>query len=166
MAGKRKYDLLTGIDACYRYSLQHTDFTPDEDLYQDIAADYIEKYHNGVDHGKILSSLLHRYKSIYNKQQKNIETIPVECVQLISDYIDTCIMLRDLKTDIYHVLNTLTKRESEILILYYCDLLTLKEIATEYGVTENCIRVIRNKAICKLRHPIRAKQLRHYYYLI
>jgi len=71
-----------------------------------------------------------------------------------------------LSSDINRVLDTLTVREKDILCMFYGigyprDL-TMKEIATHYGLTHEGARRIKEKAIRRLRHISRAKVLRGY----
>ena len=71
-----------------------------------------------------------------------------------------------LHSEIEHVLDTLTPRERRVLQLRF-GLLddnqhTLEEIAKRIGVTRERIRQIEAKALRKLRHPTRSKQLRDY----
>lgn len=64
------------------------------------------------------------------------------------------------------VLATLDSREAEVLSLRYgigySKPKTLEEIGAIYGLTKERIRQIENKALTKLRHPIRANMLKNY----
>ena len=68
-----------------------------------------------------------------------------------------------LKERIYDVLNTLTFREREIIKLRYgiSDgyTYTLEEVGRIFRVTRERVRQIEAKAVRKLRHPVRARQL-------
>ena len=71
-----------------------------------------------------------------------------------------------LKLEIDRALDTLSNREKEIIILYYglgtkCPL-TIEEIADKYKLTKERIRVIKEKAIRRLRQPSRSNSLRSY----
>jgi RNA polymerase primary sigma factor len=63
-------------------------------------------------------------------------------------------------------LNTLSPRERRVVELRFGlegdKLYTLSEIGQELGVTRERIRQIETKALRKLRHPSRAKQLRDF----
>ena len=71
-----------------------------------------------------------------------------------------------LKEELKEVLETLTKREEEVLELRFglydgtCH--TLEEVCKKFGVTRERIRQIEAKALRKLRHPSRAKKLRDF----
>ncbi len=68
-----------------------------------------------------------------------------------------------LKERIYDVLNTLTFREREIIKLRYGIgdgyTYTLEEVGRIFRVTRERVRQIEAKAVRKLRHPVRARQL-------
>ena len=65
------------------------------------------------------------------------------------------------------ILDTLTEREADVLRMrfgmYDGRTHTLEEVGQIFGVTRERIRQIENKAIRKLRHPSRAKQIRDFY---
>jgi RNA polymerase primary sigma factor len=76
-----------------------------------------------------------------------------------SDLID-----ESLKIEIESSLATLTKREAEILRLYFGlgheHPLTLEEIGERFNLTRERIRQIKEKALRRLRHVSRSKALR------
>lgn len=65
------------------------------------------------------------------------------------------------------ILGTLTDREADVLRMrfgmYDGRTHTLEEVGQIFGVTRERIRQIENKAIRKLRHPIRAKKIKDFY---
>jgi len=71
-----------------------------------------------------------------------------------------------LKGQVREVLQTLSPRERKILELRFGLVdhrpRTLEEVGKEFGITRERIRQIEAKALRKLRHPSRAKQLRDY----
>jgi RNA polymerase primary sigma factor len=71
-----------------------------------------------------------------------------------------------VQVEIEKVLNTLTPREADIIRLRYGIGVgyprTLEEVGKIFGVTRERVRQIEAKAIRKLRHPSRSKQLREY----
>lgn len=62
------------------------------------------------------------------------------------------------------VLATLPKRDAEILRMRFgidtIKPMTLEEVGQHYGITRERVRQVENKAIRKLRHPVRAKMLK------
>lgn len=71
-----------------------------------------------------------------------------------------------LQKDIERTLCTLSKRESEVLKLYYGlnndHSYTLEEIGEKFHLTRERVRQIKEKAIRRLRHTSRSKNLRSY----
>ena len=65
------------------------------------------------------------------------------------------------------ILQTLTEREAEVLRMRFGMFdgrtHTLEEVGQIFGVTQERIRQIENKAIRKLRHPSRAKKIKDFY---
>ena len=72
-----------------------------------------------------------------------------------------------LNNQVSEVLDTLKKREADVLRLYYGidhqQRYTLEEIATRYGLTRERIRQIKERAIKRLKHPSRNAVLRQFY---
>lgn len=75
-----------------------------------------------------------------------------------------------LKDKMHEVLATLTERERKVLILRFGLLdgkpKTLEEVGMEFNVTRERIRQIEAKALRKMRHPTRAKQLNAFLNLV
>ncbi|NMB26994.1 MAG: sigma-70 family RNA polymerase sigma factor, partial [Tissierellia bacterium] len=71
-----------------------------------------------------------------------------------------------LKEELLDVLETLTPREQEVLILRFGlrdgRNRTLEEVGKEFDVTRERIRQIEAKALRKLRHPSRSKKLKDF----
>lgn len=71
-----------------------------------------------------------------------------------------------LKEQIGEVLDTLTEREESVLRLRFGlddgRSRTLEEVGKVFGVTRERIRQIEAKALRKLRHPSRSKQLKDF----
>lgn len=69
-----------------------------------------------------------------------------------------------LKIEIENTLATLTKREAEIVRLYFGlgheQPMTLEEIGERFNLTRERIRQIKEKALRRLRHASRSKALR------
>jgi RNA polymerase primary sigma factor len=79
---------------------------------------------------------------------------------------DTDLMSESLRLEIDKVLHTLSSREAKIIKLYFgIDQdrpLTLEEIGDIFQLTRERVRQIKEKALRKLRHKTRCKQLQKY----
>ncbi len=79
---------------------------------------------------------------------------------------DSKLMSESLKSEIERVLSTLNERETEVLKLYFGinkdHALTLEEIGEMFNLTRERVRQIKEKAIRRLRHASRSKNLRSY----
>jgi len=79
---------------------------------------------------------------------------------------DWTLMSESLKNEIERALSTLTEREAEVIKLYFGlnkeHSLTLEEIGEKFNLTRERVRQIKEKAIRRLRHASRSKNLRTY----
>ncbi len=79
---------------------------------------------------------------------------------------DHKLMEDSLKDEIDRALSTLTEREGEVIKLYFGlnseHSLTLEEIGEKFNLTRERVRQIKEKAIRRLRHASRSKNLRAY----
>ncbi len=79
---------------------------------------------------------------------------------------DFGLMTESLKMEIERALSTLTEREAEVIRLYFGlnkeHSLTLEEIGERFNLTRERVRQIKEKAIRRLRHASRSKNLRAY----
>lgn len=79
---------------------------------------------------------------------------------------DFSLMSVSLQREIERALSTLTERESEVIKLYFGlekeHSLTLEEIGEKFNLTRERVRQIKEKAIRRLRHASRSKNLRAY----
>jgi RNA polymerase primary sigma factor len=79
---------------------------------------------------------------------------------------DQTLMSESLKKEIERALSTLTDREAEVIKLYFGlngeHSLTLEEIGEKFNLTRERVRQIKEKAIRRLRHTSRSKNLRAY----
>jgi RNA polymerase primary sigma factor len=79
---------------------------------------------------------------------------------------DYTLMSESLRDEIDRALSTLTQRESEVISLYFGldkeHSLTLEEIGEKFNLTRERVRQIKEKAIRRLRHASRSKNLKAY----
>ncbi len=79
---------------------------------------------------------------------------------------DSALLKISLATEIEKVLSTLTEREAEVISLYFGlnreRALTLEEIGYRFRLTRERVRQIKEKAIRRLRHATRSRNLRSY----
>ncbi len=79
---------------------------------------------------------------------------------------DFTLMSESLKREIERALSTLSEREAEVVKLYFGlnkeHSLTLEEIGEKFNLTRERVRQIKEKAIRRLRHASRSKNLRAY----
>jgi RNA polymerase primary sigma factor len=79
---------------------------------------------------------------------------------------DKSLLSESLKIEVQRALATLTRREAEVVKLYFGlgreHPLTLEEIGERFRLTRERVRQIKEKAIKRLRHASRSKPLRSY----
>ena len=79
---------------------------------------------------------------------------------------DNTLISESLRIELDRALSTLTRREAEVVKLYFgLDLetpLTLEEIGEKFQLTRERVRQIKEKALRRLRHASRSKPLRSY----
>jgi RNA polymerase primary sigma factor len=79
---------------------------------------------------------------------------------------DFTLMSESLRKEIERALSTLSEREAEVIKLYFGlnkeHSLTLEEIGEKFNLTRERVRQIKEKAIRRLRHASRSKNLRTY----
>lgn len=79
---------------------------------------------------------------------------------------DHDLMDESLKAEIERALSTLSEREAEVIKLYFGldkeNSLTLEEIGERFNLTRERVRQIKEKAIRRLRHTSRSKNLKAY----
>ncbi|NOY06324.1 MAG: RNA polymerase sigma factor RpoD/SigA [Chlorobi bacterium] len=79
---------------------------------------------------------------------------------------DSTLIGESLKVEVRRALSTLSEREAEVIRLYFGldrdHSLTLEEIGEKFHLTRERVRQIKEKAIRRLRHATRSKQLRAY----
>ncbi|MCX6151590.1 MAG: sigma-70 family RNA polymerase sigma factor [Ignavibacteriales bacterium] len=79
---------------------------------------------------------------------------------------DFTLMSDSLRSEVERALSTLAEREAEVIKLYFGlykeHALTLEEIGEKFNLTRERVRQIKEKAIRRLRHASRSKNLRTY----
>ena len=79
---------------------------------------------------------------------------------------DQGLMSDSLRKEVQRALSTLTKREGDVITLYFGlngeQELTLEEIGEKFALTRERVRQIKEKAIRRLRHTSRSKALKPY----
>jgi len=79
---------------------------------------------------------------------------------------DEALLDESLRLEIERALDTLSRREAEVINLYFGlnheKALTLEEIGARFNLTRERVRQIKEKAIRRLRHASRSKSLRAY----
>ncbi len=79
---------------------------------------------------------------------------------------DQGLMSDSLRKEVQRALSTLTKREGDVITLYFGlngeHALTLEEIGEKFALTRERVRQIKEKAIRRLRHTSRSKALKPY----
>jgi RNA polymerase primary sigma factor len=79
---------------------------------------------------------------------------------------DHMLVRESLSKEVERALGTLTEREAEVIRLYFGlgreHSLTLEEIGEKFQLTRERVRQIKEKAIRRLRHASRSRQLRAY----
>jgi RNA polymerase primary sigma factor len=79
---------------------------------------------------------------------------------------DNTLMTESLRVEVRRALASLSEREAEVIRLYFGldrdHSLTLEEIGEKFNLTRERVRQIKEKAIRRLRHASRSKQLRSY----
>ena len=101
--------------------------------------------------------------------KEEFETVPLESVYDLADdgpTAEDAVNLSELKTEITKILAELTPREERVLRKRFGIGLdadyTLEEIGKEFSVTRNRIREIEAKALRKLKHASRSRNLRKF----
>ena len=140
----------------------------------------MNKYKNrGIDMGGLSMTDPERYRKINavltdkNKTKEDlldvVETVPLENVHHLADVgptVEDDVNLSELKTEIIKTLVKLTPREERILRkrfgIGWSINYTVAECAAEFRVTTGRIRQIEEKALRKLKHPSRSRNLRKF----
>ena len=100
---------------------------------------------------------------VEEKEESNLLDIVEEKTEKRADQY---LIIESLRKEITRALDTLSKKESDVVKDYFGlnnqASLTLQEIGTKLGLTRERIRQIKEKAICKLQHIFLSKILKSY----
>lgn len=114
---------------------------------------------------KILNLL---YGDLNDKDDKDCDIdveYPMNLIYCIFGYkkeiaINDAKSIKEVETNIEYILDNLMEaKEANVLRMRFRGKLTLEEIAKGFGVSKERIRIIENKALRKMRHPMRAKAI-------
>ena len=104
----------------------------------------------------------------YSKKKALEEDFEKELVPFAEDnkdavyYIDPISYADDLYERLYNILITLTKRETSVLYYRFGENLTLDQTKKIFNVTRERIRQVEAKALRKIRHPCRSRNIRDF----
>lgn len=105
---------------------------------------------------------------LYLKEKAYKEEFEKELVPFAEDnkdavyYIDPISYADDLYERLYNILITLTKRETSVLYYRFGENLTLDQTKKIFNVTRERIRQVEAKALRKIRHPWRSRNIRDF----
>lgn len=107
------------------------------------------------------------YTSLDISISENDETAIGEFIPIEDEkFVESIIIDNELKTELQEVLESLSNREKDIIIMRFGlddgSIKTLEKIGEIFGVTRERIRQIEAKALRKLRHPSRKSRLKVY----
>ena len=138
----------------------------------------MKKYNNwGIDMGGLSMTDPERYRKInYVLNDKGVHTDLLDVVETVSlDYVHDLAdegmspeeetMLSELKSKTTHVLSSLKAREERVLRMRFGIGVkdhTLEEVGNVFNINKEPIRQIEAKALRKLKHPSRSRNLRSF----
>lgn len=108
----------------------------------------------------VSQALKRRAETLVSAEQPPILELP-EYYDPIEDALDECFRC-ELAMALGKAMEQLTQRERQVLLMYYCEGMNLKECGKELGLSKERIRQILVKALQWLRHPARSKYLRNF----
>lgn len=150
----KAFTIVEGIDAAYGYVLRHTSIEPNEDLYQDIACEYIHMRKSGKDHSVTCTIILHHYKSTRsNKNNISYELISIDDVcDHTSDPFEDDLIESVAIENVNKILNSmLTHKQKIVFVGRTFDNRTMRDIATQLGVSNGRIHDIERHVFWKIR---------------
>ena len=155
-----RISILTKVNKVYSKLEQEHERPPSDEEIASTLDMSIENIANTVKKASHVNSLDSSINSASNKRLMDIIEDRVELEP------DSKLMAQSLKDEVQHILKGLTKRESKILVLYYGldgnKSRTLEEIGSEFKLTRERIRQIKEKVLIKLRNSSHSKVLCQY----
>ena len=134
------------IDAAYQsLELRHGRMASDEEVATEleISVDELENWQNQTKVTNIIS--------LDEFMEQGAETKVEQSLTAEFDQPDRIVEKQELKELLVKTLETLTEKEKKVIILYYYEELTLKEISRVLEVSESRISQLHTKALQKMR---------------
>ena len=155
-----RVDLLRRISRYTNTRQQETSLRPQEEEIADELGLTVEQVMDTLASGQRILSL----DATLGEGEDNslLEVMP----DATQESPDTMAMRNSLEHEIESALETLDEREQQVIRLYFGiggnRELTLEEIGTQFRLTRERVRQIKEKALRKLRHPTRGRKLMPY----
>lgn len=152
-----RVDLLRKISRYTNNKQQETLTRPAEEEIAEELGISVEQVVDTLTSGQRILSL----DATFGDDEENslLEIVPDDS----QDSPDTLTMKKSLENEIQSALSTLDEREREVISLYFGlskrPEMTLEEIGTQFRLTRERVRQIKEKALRKLRHPARGRKL-------
>ncbi len=137
---QRKIDI-----ACQNLEIRHGRMASDEEIAQEleITVDELETWQNQTKVSNIIS--------LDEFMEQGTETKVEQSLTTNYDQPDRIYEKQELKDILIKTLETLTEKEKRVIILYYYEELTLKEISRILEVSESRISQLHTKALQKMK---------------
>ena len=143
------------------YKIALTRLRSEDDIEEAIQETMISAYKNikslkDTDKFKkwLIKILINKCNEIYRK--RIFKLVPFDEIDKYK-IIDNSNLELDSKLDFYSIINSLGKKERTIMVLYYSEKYTTKEIAEILGKNENTIKTILRRAKIKLKDKYQGK---------
>lgn len=141
---------------CEKYFEELTEKGIDPDEIQDLCVIFLE---NGG--RKYVPKRYLKEKAIKEEFEKELAPFAEDNKDAVY-YIDPISYADDLYERLYNILITLTKRETSVLYYRFGENLTLDQTKKIFNVTRERIRQVEAKALRKIRHPWRSRNIRDF----
>jgi len=155
-----RVDLLRRISRYTNTRQQETTIRPQEEEIADELGLTVEQVMDTLASGQRILSL---DATLGEGEDNSLLEIMPDATQ---ESPDTMAMRNSLEHEIESALETLDEREQQVIRLYFGiggnRELTLEEIGTQFRLTRERVRQIKEKALRKLRHPTRGRKLMPY----